>query len=142
MVYDPATGKTRVYQIPVPHQGIISVTPDESRGVAYISTCSDERPIESTHFMILDLETGKYRDLVDARHMYAFIVVDQLGPGLSSDARRRHRPLRPAHGQARDAQADDRRPAADARNRTWPTRTAIRSTGTSRPTAKRCTPSR
>lgn len=79
MVYDPATGKTRVYEIPVPHQGIISVTPDESRGLAYISTCSDERPIESTHFLILNLETGKYRDLMDARHMYAFIVLDHLG---------------------------------------------------------------
>jgi len=79
MVYDPKTGKTRVYPIPVKHQGIISVTPDESRGVAYISTCSDERPIESTHFMILDLESGKYRDLMDCRHMYAFIVVDYRG---------------------------------------------------------------
>ncbi len=79
MVYDPATGKTRVYDIPVKHQGIISVTPDEPRGVAYISTCSDERPIESTHFMILDLQTGKCRNLLDARHMYAFIVVDHLG---------------------------------------------------------------
>jgi hypothetical protein len=79
IVYDPATGKSRVYDIPIPHQGVISVAPDESRGVAYISTCSDERPIESTHFMILDLATGKYRDLVDCRHMYAFIVVDHLG---------------------------------------------------------------
>ncbi len=79
MVYDPATGRTRVYPIPVPHQGIISVTPDESRGVAYISTGSDERPVESTHFLILDLATGKYRDLMDARHMYAFIVLDHLG---------------------------------------------------------------
>jgi len=78
MVYDPATGKTRVYDIPVKQQGIISVTPDESRGVAYISTCSDERPIESTHFMVLSLQTGKYRDLMDCRHMYAFIVVDYL----------------------------------------------------------------
>lgn len=79
LVYDPATGKTRVYEIPIKHQGIISITPDESRGVAYISTCSDERPIESTHFMSLDLETGQYRDLLDCRHMYAFIVVDHLG---------------------------------------------------------------
>jgi hypothetical protein len=79
MVYDPQTEKTRVYPIPVPHQGIISITPDESRAVAYISTCSDERPIESTHFMILDLKTGKYRDLLDCQHMYAFIVVDHLG---------------------------------------------------------------
>jgi sugar lactone lactonase YvrE len=79
MVYDPATGKTRVYGIPVPHQGVISIAPDESRGVAYVSTCSDERPIESTHFLVLNLETGKYRDLIDARHMYAFIVIDHTG---------------------------------------------------------------
>lgn len=79
MVFDPATGKTRVYGIPVPHQGVISITPDESRGVAYISTCSDERPIESTHFLQLNLESGEYRDLLDCRHMYAFIVVDHRG---------------------------------------------------------------
>ena len=29
--------------------------------------------------MILDLKTGKYRDLLDCRHMYAFIVVDHRG---------------------------------------------------------------
>lgn len=79
MVFDPATGKTKVYPIPIPHQGIISVTPDESRDLAYISTCSDERPIESAHFMILNLKTGQYRDLIDSRHMYAFIVLDHLG---------------------------------------------------------------
>ncbi len=79
MVYDPQTGKTRVYPIPIKHQGIISITPDESRARAYLSTCSDERPIESTHFMILDLKTGKYRDLLDCRHMYAFIVLDHRG---------------------------------------------------------------
>lgn len=79
MVYDPATGTTRVYEIPVPKHGVISITPDESRGVAYISTCDDARPIESTHFMQLDLATGKYRDLLDCRHMYAFIVVDHRG---------------------------------------------------------------
>jgi sugar lactone lactonase YvrE len=76
LVYDPATGTTRVYPIPVPHQGIISITPDESRNVAYISTCSDERPVESSHFMVLDLDKGTYRDLLDCRHMYAFIVLD------------------------------------------------------------------
>ncbi len=32
MVFDPASGKTRVYDIPIPEQGIISLTPDESRG--------------------------------------------------------------------------------------------------------------
>jgi len=92
MVYDPATGKTRVYDIPIKHQGVISVAPDESRGVAYISTCSDERPVESTHFLILDLESGKYRDLKDCRHMYAFIVVDCFGrayhPMLGGDIAR------------------------------------------------------
>ena len=37
MVYDPKTGETKVYPIPVPHHGINSITPDESRGIAYIS---------------------------------------------------------------------------------------------------------
>ena len=92
MVYDPATGRTRVYPIPIPHQGIISVTPDESRGIAYVSTCSDERPVESAHFLILDLATGGYRDLMDTHHMYAFIVLDHLGrayhPILGGDVAR------------------------------------------------------
>jgi hypothetical protein len=79
MVYDPRTGKTRSYPIPIPHQGIISITPDESRNIAYLSTCSDERPVESTHFMILNLQDGSYRDLMDCRHMYAFIVIDYRG---------------------------------------------------------------
>jgi sugar lactone lactonase YvrE len=79
MVYSPKTGKTKVYKIPIAKQGIISVTPDESRNIAYVSSCSDERPIESSHFLKLDLETGEYQDLMDCRHMYAFIVVDHLG---------------------------------------------------------------
>src|SRR5262245_6146465 len=79
MAYHPKTNETKVYPIPVPHQGINSITPDESRGVAYVSTCSDERPTESAHFLVLDLKTGKYRDLIDTRHMYGFIVVDYKG---------------------------------------------------------------
>jgi hypothetical protein len=79
MVYDPATGRTRVYPIPVPHQGIISFVADEARGLGYVSTCSDERPVESSHFLVLDLERGTYTDLLDTRHMYAFIVLDHLG---------------------------------------------------------------
>lgn len=79
MVYDPATGKTRVYDIPRKRHGIISIAPDESRGLAYISTCSDERPIDSTWFVVLDLQTGEYRHIADCRHMYAFIVVDWRG---------------------------------------------------------------
>jgi hypothetical protein len=81
MVYDPQTGKTKVYSIPVPHEGINSITPDESRGVAYISTCSDGRPGpgENSHFLVLDLKTGKYRNLIDTKHVYGFIVVDYLG---------------------------------------------------------------
>jgi hypothetical protein len=80
MVYDPKTGKTKVYAIPVPHEGINSITPDESRGVAYISTCADGRPGpgENSHFLVLDLKTGKYRNLIDTRHVYGFIVVDYL----------------------------------------------------------------
>lgn len=92
MVYDPATGKTRVYPIPVKQHGVISIVPDESRDFAYISTCDDARPIESTHFMILDLKTGKYRDLLDCQHMYAFVVVDARGrayhPILGGDVAR------------------------------------------------------
>jgi sugar lactone lactonase YvrE len=81
MVYDPKTGKTKVYPIPVPYHGINSITPDESRGVAYISTCSDHRPGpgENAVFLKLDLETGKYRELIDTEHYYGFIVVDWLG---------------------------------------------------------------
>jgi sugar lactone lactonase YvrE len=81
MVYDPATGKTQVFPIPVPHHGINSITPDESRGVAYISTCSDHRPGpgENAIFLILDLKTGKYRELMDTEHYYGFIVVDYKG---------------------------------------------------------------
>jgi hypothetical protein len=81
MVYDPKTGETKVYPIPVPHHGINSITPDESRGVAYISTCSDHRPGpgENSIFLILDLKTGKYRELMDTEHFYGFIVVDYLG---------------------------------------------------------------
>lgn len=81
MVYDPKTGKTKVYPIPVPHQGINSITPDESRGVAYISTCADHRPGpgENAVFLILDLATGNYRTLMDTEHFYGFIVVDYLG---------------------------------------------------------------
>jgi sugar lactone lactonase YvrE len=81
MVYDPATGKTKVYPIPVPHHGINSIMPDESRGVAYISTCADHRPGpgENAVFLILDLEKGTYRELMDTEHFYGFIVVDHLG---------------------------------------------------------------
>jgi hypothetical protein len=81
MVYDPATGHTKVYPIPVPHQGINSITPDEARGVAYVSTCSDGRPGpgENSVFLILDLKSGKYRELIDTHHVYGFIVLDHLG---------------------------------------------------------------
>jgi hypothetical protein len=81
MVYDPATGKTKVYPIPVPHHGINSITPDESRDIAYISTCSDGRPGpgENSSFGILDLKTEKYKELIDTHHIYGFIVIDYLG---------------------------------------------------------------
>jgi hypothetical protein len=81
MAYDPATGKTKVYPIPVPHQGIISITPDEGRGIAYVSTSSDGRPGpgENAVFLILDLKTEKYRRLIDTHHVYGFIVLDHLG---------------------------------------------------------------
>ncbi|MFN0198319.1 MAG: SMP-30/gluconolactonase/LRE family protein [Planctomycetaceae bacterium] len=81
MVYDPETRTTNVYPIPVPHHGINSVTPDESRGIAYVSTCSDHRPGpgENAVFLKLDLKTGKYQELIDTEHYYGFIVVDHKG---------------------------------------------------------------
>ncbi len=80
MTFDPKTGKTEVFPIPVPHEGINSITPDEDLGVAYISTCSDHRPGpgENAHFLVLDLKTKKYRNLIDTKHVYGFIVVDHL----------------------------------------------------------------
>ncbi len=77
--YDPKTGKTEHYGIPKKNHGVISVAPDESRGRVYVSTCSDERPIEHSNFMVLDLKTKHYRDLGDTEQMYAFIVVDDKG---------------------------------------------------------------
>jgi sugar lactone lactonase YvrE len=79
MTYDPATGKTEHFGIAKPKHGIISVTPDESRGLIYISTCSDDRPIDHTHFMIYNVKAKHYSDLGDMEHAYAFIVVDNLG---------------------------------------------------------------
>ena len=79
MVYDPKTGKTEVFPIPVKHHGLISITPDEQRGLIYLSTSSDSRPVDRTHFVVLDLKTRKYLDLGDLEHMYAFIVVDARG---------------------------------------------------------------
>jgi hypothetical protein len=79
LTYDPATGKTEHFGIAKKQHGVISVTPDEARGVAFISTCSDDRPIDHTHFMILDLAKRTYRDLGDLEHPYAFIVIDDQG---------------------------------------------------------------
>src|SRR5262249_34377244 len=79
LTYDPKTGACEHFGIPRRHHGVISVTPDESRGVAYVSTCSDARPVEGSHFMVLDLKTRKYRDLGDMQHASAFIVLDHRG---------------------------------------------------------------
>lgn len=79
LVHDPKTGKNEHFGLAKAQHGIISVMPDESRGLAYISTCSDDRPIDHTHFMVLDLKSRKYHDLGDMEHMYAFIVLDPKG---------------------------------------------------------------
>ncbi len=79
LTYDPKTGKSEHFGIAKPGHGIISVTPDEARGVAYVSTCSDDRPIDHTHFMVLDLSKKTYRDLGDLEHAYAFVVLDDKG---------------------------------------------------------------
>jgi sugar lactone lactonase YvrE len=79
LTYDPKTGKSEHFGIAKAKHGIISVIPDESRGVAYVSTCSDDRPIDHTHFMVLDLKTRAYADLGDMEHAYAFVVLDPKG---------------------------------------------------------------
>jgi hypothetical protein len=79
LTFDPATGRSEHFGIPKPGQGVISVMPDESRGRVYVSTCADSRPIEHSHFMVLDLKTRAYRDLGDLELPYAFIVVDHRG---------------------------------------------------------------
>ncbi|MBY0525869.1 MAG: SMP-30/gluconolactonase/LRE family protein [Gemmataceae bacterium] len=77
--YDPKTGKTEHFGIAKKHHGIISVTPDEERGLIYVSTCSDDRPLDHTHFMVLDVAKRTYRDFGDTEHAYAFIVIDAKG---------------------------------------------------------------
>lgn len=86
LTHDPKTGKNEHFGIAKPKHGIISVMPDEENGVAYISTCSDDRPIEHSHFMVLDLKTKQYTDLGDTEHSFAFIVLD--------DEHRAYHPLR------------------------------------------------
>src|SRR5207245_4474957 len=77
--YDPRTGETENLGMRKKHHGVISVTPDEERGLCYVSTCDDSRPIEHSHFMILDLKKKTFRDLGDCEHAYAFIVLDHKG---------------------------------------------------------------
>jgi sugar lactone lactonase YvrE len=79
MAYDPATGKTEHFGIAKAKHGIISVTPDESRGLIYVSTCSDDRPIDHSHFMVYNRKDKKYTDFGDMEHSYAFIVIDHKG---------------------------------------------------------------
>ncbi|MBY0232470.1 MAG: hypothetical protein K2W96_24595 [Gemmataceae bacterium] len=79
LVHDPKTGKNEHFGIAKAQHGIISVIADEKGGLAYVSTCSDTRPIDHTHFMVLDLKTKTYTDLGDMEHAYAFIVLDKKG---------------------------------------------------------------
>ena len=87
LTHDPTTGKNEHFGIARPKHGIISVMPDEENGLAYVSTCSDDRPIDHTHFMVLDLMTKQYADLGDMEHSYAFVVLDD-----------QHRALHPVRG--------------------------------------------
>jgi sugar lactone lactonase YvrE len=81
MAYDPKTGETENFGMPMKHHGVISVTPDEARGLIYISTCDDGRPLESSHFMVYDMKKRTFRDLGETQHSYAFVVVDHKGRG-------------------------------------------------------------
>jgi sugar lactone lactonase YvrE len=79
LAYDPKTGQTESFGIPKQHHGVISVLADEARGLIYVSTCDDGRPVESSHFMVYDMKKKAYRDLGETNHSYAFIVLDAKG---------------------------------------------------------------
>jgi len=79
LAYDPKTGTTENFGMPKEHHGVISVMPDERRGLIYISTCDDGRPIEHSHFMVYDMKKKSYQDFGDTEHSYAFIVLDHQG---------------------------------------------------------------
>jgi sugar lactone lactonase YvrE len=79
LAYDPKTGTTENFGMPKKQHGVISVMPDEERGLIYVSTCDDGRPIEHSHFMVYDVKKKSYRDLGDTEHSYAFIVLDHQG---------------------------------------------------------------
>src|SRR5687767_524880 len=89
MVYDPSTESTRVFPIPVRHQGVISHVPDERRGISFVSTCDDARPKEETRFLVLDHKSERYQDLGDMARSYAYIQRDFRGRALhlASEAR-------------------------------------------------------
>lgn len=98
LTYDPKSDTTENLGMPMKHHGVISVTPDEKRGLVYISTCDDGRPLEHSHFMVGDLKTKTYRDLGDSEHSYAFIVLDDKG--------RAYHPLRGGTISRYDADSD------------------------------------
>jgi sugar lactone lactonase YvrE len=79
LAYDPKTGTNENFGMPKKNHGVISVMPDEHRGLIYVSTCDDGRPIENSHFMIYDMKKKTYRDLGNTEHHYAFIVLDHKG---------------------------------------------------------------
>ncbi|MCI0681606.1 MAG: SMP-30/gluconolactonase/LRE family protein [Gemmataceae bacterium] len=79
LAYDPKTGTNENFGMPKKHHGVISVMPDEHRGLIYVSTCDDGRPIEHSHFMVYDMKKKTYKDLGDSEHHYAFIVLDHKG---------------------------------------------------------------
>ncbi len=80
LAYDPKTGKTENFGMPKPHHGVISVMPDERRGLD-LRLHVRRRPAyrEQSHFMVYDMKTKKYRDLGESEHSYAFIVLDNRG---------------------------------------------------------------
>ena len=116
MVYDPKTGKTKVYPIPVPHQGINSITPDEIARRRLHLDLLRPPPRPRREFALPDPRSEDRQVPRPDRHQAHLRLHRRRspGPGLPPAARRRHRPLRPEDGQARTAQADHRRQAADA----------------------------
>ena len=73
MIYDPKTDSSTNLGMPYPGQGLIDTVADEERGLIYIVTCEDQ------HWMLYNIQTGKYRELGPLLVSYATTLIDPQG---------------------------------------------------------------
>jgi len=92
MVYAPATDKAENLGMPMPltdeqiaagkkeGQGVIDVTPDESRGLIYVITCEEQ------HWLLYDEKTKKFRELGPILRDQPNTLIDATGRGTAITA--------------------------------------------------------